>query len=425
MIRRGGGLCLAVWLASSIAQADDAPADPLESCVEGALGVLRGQGGTAVGEPIVGFLSEGESVAHVFELPEEGCVGFVVAGHGRVQDIDLHMHTASGIELGRDDSSDPFAYQRYCGAKGLRLAVTVQMYKGRGEYRLAAITRAPPVLPDLNRKIGGCFASIAGVVEPPLDVGPEPPHATIEQTFARIEDELSPLGYLPYAREQRGTLLRGHTTHRTIIFEKGRCYAVAVVGGETVGDLDLIVRGASRGPSAQDVSPRREGLIKLCADEGGLHHVLVRMHGGMGEWALRFYALEERADGEGESLEGIARVGFAEMARRIESRGMKTRSLGWGFAAPGYDLGVPVELESGRCYAFGAIGADELATADLDLVLVDANGARMAWDLALGADPLVFHCPAQTGTYRVIGRVWGGRGRFLTILGEATPGGER
>lgn len=409
-----------VAFAASNARADD----PLAACIDDALGVLRAQGGTPVGEPVVGFLAEGEKAAHVFELPDEGCVGFLVAGHGRVQDIDLHMHTATGIELGRDDSSDPFAYQRYCGAKGLRLAITVQMYKGRGEYRLAALTRAPPVLPDLNRKVGGCFASIAGKVEPPLDVGPEPPHGSIETTLASIERELSPLGYLPFAPDQKGSLLSGHTTHRTIVLEKDRCYAIAAAGGPTVGDLDLIVRGAARGSTVQDVSPRREGIVKLCTDTGGLHHVLVRMHAGMGEWALRFYVLEEPSDVGEDRLEGIARLGYAEMARRIEARGMKTSSLGWGFVAPGFDLGRPVELEGGRCYAFGAIGAEELSAADLDLVLVDETGARVAWDLGFGADPLVFHCPERSGAYRVIGRVWGGRGRYLTVLGEATPGGE-
>jgi hypothetical protein len=399
--------------------------DPLAECLQRALDVLGERGGRAAGSPKVGFLTEGDSESEAFTLGGQGCVGVLAVGRGRARDLDVMLHTDSGIALDRDVSIDPFAYVRYCGAEGLDLVATVHMYKGRGEYRLVRIKDAPRLLPDLGGLVGRCFASETGVRRPSADVGPELPGPSLEAAATQVAKELRGLGYEPQGPAKSGTLGQSQSDRRVVSVPEGRCYAAAVVGGPQTSDLDAMVRGPGGSPVARDVSQTRHALMKFCTDRPGKHVVEIRMYEGAGPWRLQLYELAEpKEELKPPGLSGPSRVPFAETIARIRSRDMEPKPLTWGMLGPGQSLAVPVRLEAGRCYAFGGVASQDLRDGDLDMMLLDETGGLLAWDLGRSSDPMLFHCPSRSGVFRIVGRVYGARGRYLTILGtdrETTP----
>ncbi len=141
------------------------------------------------------------------------------------------------------------------------------------------------------------------------------------------------------------------------------------------------------------------------------------MYAGRGTYALTRFRLAERAPPP-RFVEGGARLGWAEVAERLGRHGMQPAPVAWGMAIPGEPLSMPIELEGGRCYAVAAVAADEARNGDLDLLLLDADGHLVAWDLGSTASPTVWHCPAHGGAYRAVSRIYGAWGRYLLVLGS-------
>jgi hypothetical protein len=75
-------------------------------------------------------------------------------------------------------------------------------------------------------------------------------------------------------------------------------------------------------------------------------------------------------------------------------------------------------VTAGRCYAFAGVASDELTNGDLDVVLLDEDERRIGWDLGRRSPPVVYHCAERDGLVRVVGRVYGARGRYLALVGE-------
>jgi hypothetical protein len=427
--RTAAAALVAVWAVATGASAQGseqglrpaaAPSrDPLSQCMVGAVAALEDRGGEPVGEPLVAFLTEGESRSQRFELDEDGCIGLLAVGRERVRDLDVVLHTTSGIQLERDVSIDPYAYVRYCGAEGLGLVGTVRMYKGRGEVQVVRVRQAPRVLPDLGRLVGRCFAASAGVRRPSADVGPKPPGATIDEGRAVLRRRLEARGYRFASTRRGGPLRPRQVTRRSLSLPGDRCFALAAVGGPETEDLDLVLRRPDGTVIARDVSRQPSAVAKYCPPERGEYVAELRMYEGTGEWALDRFDLEEPPRAERPAgLSGPARIAFAEAHARTRARSMSVAPLVWGIAAPDRDLWVPVPLASGRCYAFAGIASQGLEEGDLDLALVDDMGNLVSWDRTAESDPLIFHCPERTAVYRVIGKTFGARGRFLLLRAE-------
>lgn len=398
-------------------------ADPLARCVEQAVEVLREEGASPMGEPTVRFMVEGESHNEAIELEDRTCIGVLAVGREGVRDVDLTLYTDSGIALERDVSISPYAWVRFCGAEGLRLVTSVRMYKGRGEVRILRVADAPRRLPDLNGLVGACFAAGTGVQRPGAEVGPEPPGPSVDDELERVDRRLRRLGWTPRQQLERGALRNRQRARRRVRLEAGRCYALAAVGGPRVRDVDLVVASPRGRPVARDVERKRNAVAKTCTRDAGVHVVEVRMYEGEGPWGLRLYELDEPPAGRRPpGLEGRTRIPYVETGARMRERGMRVRPFAWGYGAPGVSLAVPVRLEAGRCYAFGGVTSEDMAQGDLDLVLLDDGGGRIAWDLGRGSEPLLYACPSRTAVYHVRGRVYGARGRWLLLAGESDGG---
>lgn len=394
-------------------------ADDLGECVDEAVRAMRARGARPVGEPVVAFLREGQSRSVGFQLDEAGCVGVLAVGHRRVHDIDLVLHTDSGMALEQDVEVDAHPYLRFCGAEGLRLFASVRMYKGQGEVRVVWFADAPQALPDLHRTMGDCFAGGGGLRRPPADVGPAPPVRSVERTMEAMQADLVALGYRPSGRDRNGTLRAPQRDVHPLPVAAGRCFAVVAAGDGGIADLDLFVRTSTGREVARDTSRRASARVRFCAPEGETLVAEVRAFQGGGAYGLRTFALDEPAGaGRTPGLEGFARIGYAELSARMAARGMRARPVAWGRIGPGQALRMPVTVEAGRCYAFGAVPADDAARGDLDLIVVDEDDALVAWDVGPGRLPIVWHCAERSGGLRAVGRIYGAVGNYLLIVGE-------
>jgi len=395
----------------------DGPADVLGECVDAAVVALGAGGATPTSEPYRDFLTEGQSRSRPFVFEASECVGFLAVGHRRVHDLDLSLMTGRGVLLERDANVDARPYVRFCGAAGLHLVVNLEMYKGQGEVALIAFRDAPVQLPDLGRTVGACFATSGGIRRPSAQVGAAPPGRSVDDAGVAMAERLARLGYSPDGPAQTGQLSQGLREARRLLLEGGRCYAIALVGGAEVGDVDLFVRTLNGLEVGRDESRRNDAVVRLCPPESGELVADVRMFAGRGDYTLRTYVLPD-VSGTPPGVEGNARGRWAEVRARLAARGLSPRPLPWGMLIPGQTLWIPIDLEAGRCYGLSAVTADEAAEGDLDLMLVDERGALLAWDVGANASPVLYHCPEESGRYRIRGRLYGAWGRYLTVLGE-------
>lgn len=396
------------------------PGDRLRECMDHALDSLAAQGGRLHGEPEVGFLRPRESRSFRHTLERPGCVGFLALGQRGIDDLDLLLHTDTGLSLVDDVGTDSHPYVRYCGGPGLSLMVTVHVYAGQGEFRLARIDGGPATLPEGVWGSAGCFAPAGGIRRPAAEIGPEPPGPTVDEALAALEARLAASGWRSTGSAVRSQLGTREAESQPVPLQHGRCYAVSAVGGPDVVDLDLAL-GPEGGPLiAQDESRARDAMLKVCVERPGSWRAEVRMSMGQGAYALVVYELDEPRSGNPmPGVTGSTRIPFVEVRTRIAAHGMTPRPLAWGMLLPGQSLNMPVRLEAGRCYAFGGVPSQDLDGGDLDLMLLDEREALVAWDVGRDAMPVVWHCPARSGTYRVAGRVFGARGRYLVLVGES------
>jgi hypothetical protein len=327
------------------------------------------------------------------------------------------------VVLAEDANVDARPWVRFCGARGLRLVVTTVMYNGQGEVGLLAVAGAPPQLPDLGRTVGACFATSGGTRRPAARIGAPPPGPRLIDAAGAVGEELVALGYVARGDPQTGHIEEGLRDARSILVEGGRCYAVSVVGDEGVGDLDLFVRTPSGLEVGRDDTRRASGVVRLCPEQSGELVAEVRMYAGSGAYVLTTHVADLPDDAEPPlGIEGNARGRWAEVARRLGARGLSPRALAWGMLVPGQTLAIPVDLVAGRCYAFSAVTADEAGDGELDLMLLDDQGALLGWDVGGGASaPLLFHCAERSGRFTIRGRLYGAWGRYLTIEGDETP----
>lgn len=414
-------LSCAAILAASVASAQvplESECDP-STGMRAAIAELERAGVRPLGETVIEFLPEDRLGSTRLRLENEGCVGVLAIGHSLVSDLDLALYTSGGIELARDVQMDAHPYVRYCGAAGLEIVAVVHMFKGRGEYQLQAFDNAPASLPDLNRTIGGCFASSGGFRSAPVDVGTEPSGVPLDRAVELRTTALAALGYraLPTA-DQPGTLEGRDREVVALELAPHACYAIAALGGTGVLDLDVYVRSLNGAEVARDDRRERDGVAKFCAGEDPRVLVEIRMFDGGGEYVVRVFRLAEPPGELPVGITGRARVAYAEALSILRSRSFEARPLAWGFLLPGRALAMPFRVTAGRCYAFAGVASDELTNGDLDVVLLDEDERRIGWDLGRRSPPVVYHCAERDGLVRVVGRVYGARGRYMALVGE-------
>jgi hypothetical protein len=213
----------------------------------------------------------------------------------------------------------------------------------------------------------------------------------------------------------------------------GRCTTFVGVAGGGVRQLSLVVYDGEGAEVAADATEGEGGLAHVCpqpADptaETIPHHLVVRSLEGAGAVIVGAF---ETIPGAGQGFDGLfegivaPQVRFREVEERLAERRAVLRERGFlplgdphlDRVAEEEDVSFAVSLSAGRCYVAMARGGEGLT--DIDLVLLDPDGAEVARDLDRDAEPDVELCPDDGGRYAVIARAFEGAGALGVLVLE-------
>ncbi|HJL17054.1 MAG TPA: hypothetical protein RMH99_15420, partial [Sandaracinaceae bacterium LLY-WYZ-13_1] len=235
---------------------------------------MRARGYESYGEQTNGRLDEAGT--RNFEIQLEGgrCYAILAVGDTGVRDLDLHLLNQRGQEVDRDTASDARPTVRVCPESSGNYYMQVQMTSGSGAY-----VYAPYRWPR----------------------GTQGPFGLEGLTWVRLSEVtalLSVEGFTPDAgfTPENGQLRRqGASATHQVNLESGQCYAIVVVGGEGVNDLDVTL---SRGGTqlASDFGSRNAfPSVRQCVQQGGRHTITVSAAEGSGDY---HYQVFSRTEGE-------------------------------------------------------------------------------------------------------------------------------
>jgi hypothetical protein len=389
----------------------------LHDCVRDVIAQTRAAG--ARPEPVrTVFMLTGDSQVFSQRLDGPDCVGFLVAGARQVQSLELVLQDAEGHALAHSAKPASWAYAEHCGLSGDVVFATVRMLDGQGEVLFVPLHRAGPH-PAALRSLEECSA--LGTPRPaPVDVGPEPPGRSIEEQLEVTRRELAPLGYGNEHVVAAGTLLSGQHDANGLVLRPSRCYAIVAAGSDEILDLDLRIFGPTLPltEAGSDLTRRRLAEAKLCARAPGRYVIDVSAFQGEGAYAVAVLPLTEPAAVPG--IVGQARIAYAEIAARMQARGMRTHVVTTGIISAAEQLAVPVDFVAGECRAIGALDSSGREPSGLQLGLESEHGELLALDGRPGEPPLVFHCAQQPERVQAVVRTLAARSpaRFVLLLGE-------
>lgn len=222
----------------------------------------------------------------------------------------------------------------------------------------------------------------------------------------------------------RGFVLEDEGVAFPLDLAVGTCDTFVALGGGGIRELELTLYDAEGDPAATDAVPAEAGLIHVCPQGhgGGQHrpyYMAVRSTDGSGAFVLAHF---RGSPGSGEGFEGLfegiraPRVPFREVEEQLTRSRTALRARGMAPLAPGFfehlsEGGVarlPLTLEGGRCYAAAARSGAGLR--DVDLFLFDVGGAEVARDVGMDAEPILEHCPDQSGPFTLELRAFEGAG---------------
>jgi len=216
----------------------------------------------------------GENDTREFEIQLEGgkCYAIVAVGAGSVRNLDLILLGQNGQPVDRDVAEDSRPTVRVCAEESGQYRMQVKMTEGSGNfvyhaYRWPRGTRGPFGLSGL-----------------------------IYVRLAEVTSLLSVEGFEPDANfaPGRGRLRReGQSGRHNLELPSGNCYAVLVVGGDGVVDLDASL-SSGRDEVATDGTRNPFPNVRHCATSDERLRLEVEAAGGSGEY---FYQVFSRSGG--------------------------------------------------------------------------------------------------------------------------------
>jgi len=209
-----------------------------------------------------------------FEIQLEGgrCYAILAVGDASVRDLDLVLLGPNGEEVDRDIAQDPRPTVRVCPESTGNFYMQVRMTDGQGSY-----VYAPYRWPR-----GTSGAGLRGLSWIRLS----------EVTALLSVEGFSPdAGFSP----EDGNLRRqGATASHNVDLVAGQCYAIVVVGGDGVHDLDVTL--SQRGTQlTSDVGSRSAfPSIRHCATQDGRYSVGITAANGDGRYYMQVFSRTEQ-----------------------------------------------------------------------------------------------------------------------------------
>ncbi len=401
-------LCMSL-LAAPIAQADDAIDRELER-------VLRGRGASSVSVLGRFFLFEGQAQAMAQTTSARGCVGFVVIGTGEVRDVDVALHTVSGLPLDQDVSTASYAYVRACTDRDVPLVLSATLYAGRGELTILRVESAP-------RELGQLPASIplavmpGGRLEPAQAIGDIPEEGEVSAMLSGEEARLAERGYIAAGAPEVLDVQGGLTT-TSASWLAGHCYRV-VAHVPYLPGLTLEVDDGSNAPRLAR-EPNRDAVeLAYCAQRSGAHRIRLRVRTNRGVAVLRtFEHPGAKLAASPAAKHPELALGAAEVAHQLVARGLISEHLGDAWVETGDPARFSAMLTAGECYAAAAVSA---RVSPVDLRLVGPKGHILSRTEGRNGVALAYACATETGSYQIVLTSRGREQRVAAWLGVPRP----
>lgn len=378
-------------------------------------GLLANAGGTFEwrSEPV--FLAAGQSWAHVVALPAGSCWYFLGLAGNRIGDLDLTLFDLAGRRLEVDDQRDSHPVVVRCveGPAEEVVVVAPLAYEGMGEA-VVTLYRFPP---DATPRRGEIDYEDAA---PP----PGPTSETPEEALERMDRGMLREGFRPVGERERLELSGRGELLRSRRIPAGTCLGVALVGDDDATDLDLRLQLGSR-KVAEDRDRARDAHVTYCSETD----VDVRIHAisarGPAGGTLVYYEArpEDRVFVTPTELPDEPRVAETGSERSFEQAALDLdralRAGGFtregapleGTLAIGEQAVQRLQLSRGNCYEIAALPRPG-GIRDLDLLLDDGAGNRVAEDRLETNEPRISFCPDRTGAYQLVVHAYDGGGGY-------------
>ena len=234
---------------------------------------MRARGYEQYGDPARGQLNENATQDFALTLEGGKCYAILGVGDSGVRDLDLLLMDGGGQQLDHDMEADARPVVRVCPRTSGSFNMRVRAHAGGGSfvyapYRWPRGIRGPF---GLNGLIYLRLAEVTGL----LDHEQFAPDINSDPGRGRIAQE-------------------GQTRTHNIRLQEGQCYAVLVVGGEGVTDLDAMLSNGNTTLAVESNSHNAFPSVRYCATGNDRVRLSVRAAGGSGEY---FYQVFTRSSG--------------------------------------------------------------------------------------------------------------------------------
>jgi len=231
------------------------------------------QGYSHAGDKIVSSLRASDSEDHFIEFVDGRDYVMVAVCDVDCSDIDLHLYSQSGSQVGEDTETDDVPVIELQNVNGGRYRLEVSMYTCSNEP---------------------CFYAVGVYAKSGSGGGGE---AYIEQVLAILdgvsgvaEDE----GYTATGEDWVSSLDASESENQFVTLGGGADYAIIAVCDEDCDDIDLAIYGPSGSVVDEDVETDATPVLEINDARKGEYRVEVRMYGCSSEPCYYAMALYKR-----------------------------------------------------------------------------------------------------------------------------------
>jgi hypothetical protein len=366
--------------------------------------------------PVGVAMRQGQEQSWQVNLTPGTCYAFATFGGPGVRDSDVFLFDAAGGRRVAGDAGTAVdaTIRDICPPAIGTYQLRARLYSGNGPVWIAAYARGQ-----------GGAASGPVASSQPMSIGGGSSAGGIELFYRRVDRDLQSRGYEVMGSSVTGTLSNAGTQDQGVTLTAGSCYAIAAVGDSGVQELNLYLLDGAGNEVDRDHAQSARPVVRVCPQTTGQFTMRVRMVQGEGQYRAGLFRWGGGTSGAG--MSGLLFVRNAEVTRILQADGYQGDAnfeLFRGRVRQGADSNRNVNLESGACYAFVAVGG--AGVSDLDLSLAHGR-QQVAQDNSAAAFPVARYCAPEGGQYRVTVRSAAGAGDFVFRVfrrqGGAAPSG--
>ncbi|HJL17272.1 MAG TPA: hypothetical protein RMH99_16515 [Sandaracinaceae bacterium LLY-WYZ-13_1] len=331
---------------------------------------LRARGLRPVDEPLLERVTEGSVVRLPVVLEEGRCYAAIGRSGEGLDDIDLFLFDAAGVEVARDLAGDAEPSIEHCPEETGRHTVELRAFEGAGAVGVLVFSGAAEEETEGDE----------GAVEATLEEGHagETPH-----------DPALALGVLAAPLQNRGfsapvfvsrdaAIVPGEVRTHDVVIGPG-CALVAGTASHEGMDLDLYLAEESGREVDRDTAVQSTARVRACRSEPTVLRVAVKGYGRDGAYALAVLRAPD-------AVRTMQALRLEEATAPYRMRAYRERITIDTELEPGGSVRRSLPLEAGRCMAIAAAGDDGVEDVDLflrdrrvdELVASDSNPAPHA-----------------------------------------------